>query len=415
MKKVVALLFLATVVAPFLPLAASAPVGIPILIDLSHGQPYKGIETMMKMVPEAQWYILVKSEEDIEALPSIVKELATDIFVGDFSTADIGSIEMIIIGQPQSLFTPEEISAIYAWFTKYPKRVIWVAADSDYPAQGSETSQKAVNMILEALGANLRMDYVSIEDPTSSAIKSYRVLGVLDNCEVPALKYGVSRVLFHGPGAVAWVDDAGNWHKLTATEKPADTYIIVTTTTDGVVVEHQAEPQGSSGKAYTPGETGVFTLMAAQFLPVGEGKGLVIVSSETPYGGYQPGVSWMYYGFRLGGPQFFRNVVLWATGYMGELSEIEELAGLEDKVTAALETKAKEIESAVNTKIAGLESKVAAVESKAASLESAVKKIPEQVNAQLAGLTGYIYAALGLGVVALILAAAALGLAIKKK
>ena len=223
MKRAMVALAALLLLASALP-SAAAPVGIPILIDLSHGQPSSGIEIMMRVVPEAQWYILVKSEEDKEALPPLVKSLAHDIIVGDFSTIDLEKyrIQMVIVGQPQALFTPEEVSAIVAWFTKYPGRAIWLAAVSDYPAQGSETAQQAVNMVLEALGAKIRMDYVSIEDEESCAIKTYRVLGIVNpDPEVAVLGYACDKVLFHGPGGIAWVDEAGKWHVLTREDKAA--------------------------------------------------------------------------------------------------------------------------------------------------------------------------------------------------
>ncbi len=410
-------LFLALIVAASLtlPLLHAAPVGIPILIDLSHGQPASGIDIMMKVVPEAQWYILVKSEEDKEALPDIVKNLAHGIMVGDFASADLKNFEVIIIGQPQALFTPEELTALYSWFTAYPNRVIWLAADSDYPAQGSETSQKAANMVLETLGAHLRMDYVSVEDPDSCALKPYRVLGVVEYCEIPEIKAGVTKVLFHGPGAVAWVDEAGTWHKLTATEKPPETYIIATTTSSGTIVEHQAEPQGSSGKAYTPGENGVFTLMAAEFVPVEKGKGIVIVSGESPYGGYQPGVTWMYKGFRLSGPQFIRNVILWATGYMGELSEYGKIAEVKESVESlkgeisGLKGEMGDLESSLKSYVSG------EISSLKGEISDAITKLANRVNTAISGVNTLVYAALGLGLIALVLAIGALALALKKK
>ena len=363
----------------------AAPVGIPILIDLTHGQPSSGIEIIMRMVPEAQWYILVKSEEDKEALSPLVKSLAHGIIVGDFASISLEKyrIQMIIIGQPQSLFTPDEISPIVTWFKKYPNRAIWLAADSDYPAQGSETAQHAVNMVLEALGAKIRMDYVSIEDEESKAIKTYRVLGIVNpDPEVAIVGYACEKVLFHGPGGVAWIDEAGNWHKLTKDDKPDNVYIIVTTSDKGKVAEHQAEPRGTSGKAYTPGESGVFTLMAVEFIKVGEGYGKVILSSESPYGGYQPLTTWMYYGFVLSGPQFVRNVILWATGYMGELKGYEKIV--------------KEVSEKVTEEIESLKGKVAEYDSKIASANSTAM------------------AALGVGVIGIIIGIVAIVFAMKK-
>ena len=362
-----------------------APVGIPILIDLTHAQPSSGIDIIMRMVPEAQWYILVKTEEDKEALSPMIKSLAHGIIVGDFTTVDLGKyrIEMIIIGQPQALFTPDEVAAIVAWFTKYPNRAIWVAADSDYPAQGSETAQQAVNMILEALGASLRLDYVSIEDHESNALKPYRVLAFIKpDPEVSVLGYACERVLFHGPGGISWVDEAGTWHKLTRENKPKNAYVVAITSSKGLVAEHQAEPKGITGKAYTPGEEGVFTVMAVELIEVKKGYGRVIVSGESPYGGYQPLTTWMYYGFRISGPQFVRNVILWATGYMGELRAVETI--------------------------------MSAVDEKLATMRGELEKVKREVSATVGGISSVAYLGTGIGVIALIVGILALIMATRK-
>jgi len=367
------------------PISESAPVGIPILIDLSHGQSPSGIEVIMRMVPEAQWYILVKTEEDKEALSPIIKSLAHGIIVGDFATIDLEKyrIEMIIIGQPQALFTPDEVATIVTWFNKYPNRAIWVAADSDYPAQGSETAQQAVNTILEGVGASLRLDYVSIEDHESNALKPYRVLAFIKpDPEVSVLGYACERVLFHGPGAISWVDEAGNWHKLTRESKPENAYVVAITSTKGLVAEHQAEPKGITGKAYIPGEEGVFTVMGVELVKVKEGYGRVVVSGESPYGGYQPLTTWMYYGFRISGPQFVRNVILWATGYMGELKAIETI--------------------------------MTAVDERLTSMRNEVEKVKREVSATVGGVSSAAYLGTGIGIIALIVAIIALVMATRR-
>ncbi len=410
MRRVVATLALVALLAAFSVPAYTHPVGIPILVDLTHGQSPRGLEIMMKVVPEAEWYILVRTQEDADALPPVVKALAHEIIIGDFSKIDLEKyeIEVVIIGQPQALFTPEEIATIATWFTSKPGKVLWLAADSDYPAQGSETAQQAVNLIAEAIGAHLRSDYVSVEDPQSMALKPYRVLGVVTYCEIPELTFGVTKVLFHGPGAVAWVDDAGNWHKLTLKEKPDNVFIVVTTTEGGTIVEHQAEPTGTTGKAYEAGETGVFTLLAIEKISVEKGESILIVSGESPYAGYQGGVTWMYKGYRLSGPQFFRNLILWATGYMGELKEYSKLAGLEEKLTAKvkseLEAKAKELDKKLEAVKSEVDAKMGEATAKVSKLES-----------EIAALRSQLSTAQGVAIVAIILALGAIALSFMKK
>ena len=291
---------------------------IKILVDLTHGQSLNGLDIIMDVTPEVRWYVLVESRGDVSTLPQSIRE--KNILVGGFAAVDLTGIDVVIIGQPTKLFTPGEIASINHWFTSSPKRVLWLAADSDYPAEGGETAQKAVNMVLEALNSHLRVDYVSVENPGHCISKSYEILGVFDNCEIPDIAENVVNVLFHGPGAIALVDDNGVWHKLTP---PSSQYefrvrIIVTTSRSGTILEHLTPPQGSRGKAYRQGDGGVITLMALEFIPTGGGgEGVVIVSGETPYGGYCPLTAPEFAGSKLDGPTFFRNIVTWIAHYKG--------------------------------------------------------------------------------------------------
>ncbi len=377
------------------PLSVSAPVGIPILIDLSHKQPSMGVDVIIRMVPEAQWYVLVDSKEAADALPSAIKENAV-VLVGDFATVGLEKlgIAMVIFGQPQTALKPEEVAALAKWFSASPGRALWVSADSDYPAQGSELSQHVANTIMEAVGARLRMDYTSAYDYLSNAGNaSYRVLAFVNVSEVPALRYGCDRVLFHGPGPLAWVDDAGRWRKLSPNEKPANVFIIAMTSPESEITENQAEPKGTTAKVYKPGDRGPFVLMAAEYIPVKGGFNIVVLSGETPYGGYQPGATWSYYGVRISGPQFVRNVILWATGYMGELREYEKLAKLPDEVSARVDALSKDLTGRV---------------------ESLSRDLTSRVESAIAGITSTLNLALGLAAIALILAIVALALSFRK-
>jgi hypothetical protein len=142
------------------------------------------------------------------------------------------------------------------------------------------------------------------------------------------IAYGAHKVLFHGPGAVAWVDSKGNWHKLTDPNTPQNIIKIVVTTSGGRVVEHQPVAPGAPGefgKAHHVGETGVFVLMGAEVLGKKAPYNVVIASGESPYGGYQPMVTFRYHGIPLDGPRFVRNVFLWSLDYYSELGIAKQL------------------------------------------------------------------------------------------
>ncbi len=336
-KEKVLTLFLALMI--ILPLAStltSAREATPvILVDLSHGESSGGLDVLFKVVPEVQWVILVPSEEDINSLPTLAVTLAKDIWVGTFAdiAENLQGVDGIIIGQPAAEFTPDEIEVINTWFhSGGGLKFLWLAGDSDYPAQGGnlEIAQHTINDILETLGAQLRHDYVSVEDPVSNAQRTYRVVGIVDS-EIPALNFGAKKVLFHGPGALAYVTPDGEWKSLTG-EKPQNIFNIVRTTDQGTIVEHQPSQPGAPGdvgQAYAAGDTGVFILMAAELMTVNvEGTEVprwIVVSGETPYGGYQPMITYQYYGVDLDGPRFIRNCILYFSGLKGELGVFEQV------------------------------------------------------------------------------------------
>ncbi len=350
---VLAAIILLPLTAP-LALSARAP-GPVILADLSHGENPAGLSLIIEMFPEAEWYILVSSPDDVANLPEDLVKRVDGILTGGFGGEDFAAmmedIDMIIIGQPTVMFGEDEIAALVAWWTaeRSDRRAIWFAADSDYPAQGGsmEIAMDANNAVLEALGATLRHDYVSVEDHASYAGKTYRVVGLVEPDDpVKFLAYGAERVLMHGPGAVAWVDDQGNWHSLSDT-KPDNVYRIIWTSDQGVIVEHQPKGPGEPGKfglAYTVGEEGKFVMLAAEDL----GNKVIIVSGESPYGGYQPSVTYTYYGVPLDGPRFIRNILLWATGVMGELKDYVDPEALKNEVVNLVTPKIKQIQSSVN-------------------------------------------------------------------
>ncbi|WP_248841841.1 CGP-CTERM sorting domain-containing protein [Thermococcus thioreducens] len=123
------------------------------------------------------------------------------------------------------------------------------------------------------------------------------------------------KVLFHGPGVVAYYDENGDWKPLPVGGGIENIYVIVTSSKDGQIVEN-TDP---AANAYTAGDTGQFPLMAVQLFP--DMKNVLIVSGETPYGGYEPMWAPEYHGVKLDGPQFVSNFIKWAVYVQGELGK----------------------------------------------------------------------------------------------
>ncbi|MGC8974719.1 MAG: hypothetical protein ACP5KB_00805 [Thermoprotei archaeon] len=412
----VVLLF-TSVIGLVTPQLKAAKVGIGILVDLSHGQTVGGIIEMMKMVPEANWVVLLSSEADLATLPDYVKNNA-EIRYGGFNPTTLKDVEMVIIGQALRLVTPEEISALVSWFNSTP-RAIWVAGDSDYPAQGNEIAQQVVNMVAEALGSHLRIDYVAVDDTISNAKATYRVVGTVDpDPEVAELGYGVKVALFHGPGPLAAVLDNGTWVNPVKVKIP-NVYVVARTTEGGKINEYQPSAPGAPGmihQLYSPGDTGIFPLLAVEVFPNGN---RIIVSGESPYGGYQSGLTYVYYGVVMQGMRLFRNLVLWATRYYGELlaykellegkeilsslnSEVQNLASSLSQLTSNVNSLSNSLTSLQNT-VTSVQGSLNNVNSRLTTLENNVGGLNSRVSS-LEGAATNITTSLALGGVALLLA-----------
>ncbi|NPA47681.1 MAG: CGP-CTERM sorting domain-containing protein [Thermococci archaeon] len=278
-----------------------------VAVDLAHGESTLGLNQMIPAMKQYQWAYFGSPGQ----LPSnlSVKNLGSTI------TADaLNGVDVLILGQPTQPLTMSEIAAISQWF-KEGGKVLWIAGDSDY-GSGVKT-QNNVNTILSKLGlGNLRVDLCSVSDPVSNAGAGYRVVAYdKPDSSTPYRSILVrnlqhdGKVLFHGPGPVAWVDSNGKWHNLTGPVPSLHIYRIVVSSKHAKIVENNM-PQAH---AYTAGNTGVYTLMAAQIIKLSNGKyDVLIVSGETPYGGYQPIWDNEYHGVQLDGHQFVENAINWS-------------------------------------------------------------------------------------------------------
>ncbi|WP_010478888.1 CGP-CTERM sorting domain-containing protein [Thermococcus zilligii] len=298
-------------------MASAATVGI----DLAHGENDKGltvltdkngtvlVEGILKKIGDVTWvYIGPGDKADTLGIQQAGESITYDA---------IKNINFLIIGQPTQPLSPDEINALKQWWND-GNRILWIAGDSDY-GSGVQTINN-VNAILDALGVNLRLDQCSAEDSQSNAGAGYRVVGIVNPDDKTPNKDDITKdfqnggkVLFHGPGVVAYVDGNGNWKALGPNAGMENVYVIVTTSENGQIVEN-SEP---AANAYTVGDTGRFPLLAVQIFP--DKKNVLIVSGETPYGGYEPIWSPLYYGVKLDGPTFITNFIHWAIKVQAQL------------------------------------------------------------------------------------------------
>jgi hypothetical protein len=299
-----------------------------VAVDLAHGEndKYLASDAIDRDTNETLAHGIVKTITDVKwgyfGDPTQADVLGIT-HLGEKITADaLKNVDVLIIGQPSSPFEPDEVQAIAEWF-KQGGKVLWVAGDSDY-GSGVQV-QDVVNSILDQLGVGkLRLDLCSVEDPVSNAGRGYRVVGVANPDEnTPGRALIVSgftkggKVLYHGPGVVAWVDENGNWQQLVDGNVPENVYRIVKTTENGQIVENNDPP----AYAYLAGDTGVFTLLAAEVIKFGDKQSVLIVSGESPYGDYEPTWSPKYHGVPLDGPVFVSNILHWA---IEQASKVEQ-------------------------------------------------------------------------------------------
>ncbi|WP_297536681.1 CGP-CTERM sorting domain-containing protein [Thermococcus sp.] len=291
-----------------------------VAVDLAHGENPKGL-TPLTYKNQTLTPGILETIKDMKWVyfgdPKYADELGIKDLGSKITYDALKGVDVLIIPQPTNPFYPDEVQAIKQWLQEGGK-VLWVAGDSDY-GSGVKT-QQFVDSLLDQLGiTNLRVDLCSVEDPVSNAGKSYRVIALVQpSPDTPAkdmitkgFKYG-GKVLEHGPGVVAWVDNPngqGNWHVLNDTSRPKYTYVIVRTTKNGEIVENNAP----AAHAYQAGNTGQFPIVAVQIVELqGKKPDVIIVSGETPIGGYMPMWASVYYGVKLDGPTFINNFLHWS-------------------------------------------------------------------------------------------------------
>ncbi|WP_297518122.1 CGP-CTERM sorting domain-containing protein [Thermococcus sp.] len=328
MKKVVIVIAAVVLLSLFgvfaTPMASAASTGKPVIaVDLAHGENPKGLtpvtyknktltDGMLDVLTQYKFVYFgdTKYEDELG-----IKDIGSKI---TYDALHNNNVTMLILGQPTSPFLPDEIQAIRKWLLE-GGHVLWVAGDSDY-GSGVKT-QQFVDSLLDQLNiTNLRVDLCSVEDAVSNAGgKAYRVIAYDDpwkdtpmrNILVQNLKHD-GKILAHGPGVIAWVDNpdgSGSWHQLKPNLKPQDAYVIVHSSNSSDITENNPP----AGKAYSAGSTGQFPIIAVQIVtPKGKKPDVIIVSGETPIGGYEPMWTSEYYKVPLDGPQVISNIFAWS-------------------------------------------------------------------------------------------------------
>jgi hypothetical protein len=201
-------------------------------------------------------------------------------------------------------------STITSWFNTGSK-FLWVSGDSDY-YDGVNGDWIALNAsaILQAVGSNLRLEPLSVEDPYSNCASAYRVAANV-TCtagDAATITAGVAKpVLFHGPTCVYGVDAAGTPVAL-ENVTVANVFNIMRTGGSGHILD--AEPT-HGGVVHVAGRYGSWVMMAGQKYAGPLGNSKVIASGASPYADYQCMYSNSYKGVALNGSVLCQNAYKW--------------------------------------------------------------------------------------------------------
>ena len=264
---------------------------IVIAVDLVHGESDEYLRYIQGNISWVTWRIITNA---------ITNDVLEDV-------------DILIIGQPLISLSLDEMNAIQEWL-KRGSKVLWVAGDSDF-GNGPDT-QTACNNLLEFIGAKLRLELASVYDDYHNAGAFYRVLTRVMPDNIPELYTNmmsegiIKPILMHGPDAVIWVDENGNYHDPVTETFPGFIRIIWSYDTAYISDDNAPSPLVYDLATYGEG-TGnhTFVMVAAEYWS--EYNDLIVVSGETPYGSPQPMYSWKYHGVELDGPQFIKNMIRW--------------------------------------------------------------------------------------------------------
>ncbi len=347
MKKAFTALILAAALIAFALSSAVPSEGLKTVIafDASHRQSPKGLELLADMTRAYYRVLIVSTDEDLARIPNTTLALFNEVRRGGLNDFNLRDVDILLIGQPEALPSPEEVQAVKRWFNQ-PNRALWIAGDSDYPAQGSEKAQQSMNMVLEALGSSIRIDYISAEEYTENCGGApYRVAGVIDpSPEVKFLAEGLQhyRVLFHGPGALYVISGGKPVNPVKQPElKPKNVYIVARTTDNSKIVENQPPEKGGLPPVYYDPlddkvNKGPFPLMLIETFP---NNRVIVASSETMYGGYQHMIITEYYKKPLDGPKFVQNLLTYLVSTVSQpLVVTQTLTQTVTQTTTKLET-----------------------------------------------------------------------------
>ena len=304
-------LLLATI--PLLTISNAQAGTITIAVDLGHGEKDKYLNYIMGNITQ------VTIDGKTYSVNWVTIGNNTPI------TPDLlANVDILLIGQPTTGFTPDEMNAILDWLKKGNK-ALYVAGDSDYGSGPASIS--AVNDLLEFIGVKLRLEHAGVysspnytytykgKDYPTCTGAYYRMVAFVEPDNIPTLftdilSEGITKpILMHGPTALIFVDETGAYHDPVNETYPG--LIRIAWYHMAYITDNQPPaPYKYDPLLYSLG-TGNWSFIgyAAEYWD--KYNSVITVAGESLYGDYEPAWASSYYGVELDGPRFVTNLVTW--------------------------------------------------------------------------------------------------------
>ena len=393
-----------------------------VLIDLTRTNDFSGINILVRQLYDGEIYILLKDISATSSLDFFTRNFAT-IFYGslDNLTDARGSsvkledldIDMIIIPSVSSdaRFTQGEIDKLRRFVEE--GRAIWISL-STYSRNNIDAID-VINRLLTNLGSGLSLDNVSIKDPVNNVGDPLKMIVYPSpSSDIEFVRYGVDKILMYRPSPVIW-RNLSETKYISITKELANVKIITITSSDAEVNEIYP---GASSSYYNQSSKGSFVVTAAEILKIRNVSSTIILSGAPLIGGSSPMIIGRYDNTIFNGPIFVRNIVLWATRYMGELSFLNVLNNKIDRSTELLIEQIGNISrdlnvfisnvtnrlDAINTKVSEYDQKINDVKIRSENLSALTALLSDEINSlrsSIDNLRSYVMISVGLSIASL--------------
>lgn len=389
-----------------------------VLIDLTRVNNFTGLDALVRELLDGRVYILLRELGEESNIDPSTRNLITIAYgsLSNFTLAnkvlslDKLSPDIVIIPiNTENIFRSDEIDALKRYLSSGEK-ILWISASySENPRSVDEADR-----LLALLGSSLAIDYTYL---VANKTMNREILGASVRVTIKnyLLTYGVEKILTYAPSPVALFNSTTNtWRPLTESEAPSGINIMLLSSSDALVPR-----EAPRGNAYNYSSNPPFPLMVSETMPI-YGNSTLVVSGSLVVGGYAPMATWRIGSEYFDGPRFLRNLVLLLSGYYGELrffsqinSRINSVVSDTINLIGNLSQQLSVVNGSLSTEISDLRNRVDSYDQKindakiraenlSAEIAYILSRLDETKNS-INSLSNYVYAGLGVAVIALVI------------